>query len=114
MSKVLDLLDEGKHPIVHPNQGLDTCEFCCPIDSNLYKQCTHYLIVDYYNEDLKEYFVRLVTNSNNYKGNKEPKKDQYEKYFFRFFSVKYYTTDLFSITEDCIHDLPIVGYFNYL
>ncbi len=114
MSKVLDLLEQGKFPIVHPNQGLDTCEFCCPIDINLYKQCTHYLIVDSYDENLKEYYVRLVTNSNNYIGNKQPGIKQYEKYLFKFFTVSYYTTNLFSITEDCINDLPIIGHFNYL
>lgn len=114
MSKVLDLLDAGKYPIVNPNQGLDTCDFCCPIDTTLLKQCTHYLIVNNYDYDLDIYYVRLVTNSNKYVSNIKPQPDQIVKYFFNFFTIKYYTTDLFSITSDCIHDLPIVGYLKYL
>ena len=111
LGNVLDLLDENKYPIIHYSAELSVCSFCCPINSELLSQCSHYLVVLNYDETIKCIEVKLITHSSGF-GNISPKSNQFST--FKNIEVDYYTKDTFILSYECLEETYLFGYFNYI
>lgn len=60
MRNIWKLLNQGKYPIVHPDNYNPICDECGAVGN---PHCSHFVVVTDYNKDLETFFVRIVTNS---------------------------------------------------